>query len=316
MIPSIETVIKKLRTSAHEYAEIAMLCRTHGQPATPSTLGKEFANYVYRIEKQLRKLKNIEIYGKFNGAVGNFNAHSIAYPTINWIELSRQLIEEKLKFKYNPYTTQIESHDWNSEIFDTMVRINTILIDFARDIWGYVSFNYFKQLNVAGEIGSSTMPHKINPIDFENAEGQLGISNALFTHLSQKLPISRFQRDLTDSTVQRSMGTAFGHSLIAYTSLLRGINKLEVNEQVIYNDLNSNWEVLAEPIQTVMRKFSVKNAYERLKELTRGKRVDQQGMQEFVNSLTNEIPEEAKQQLLKLTPHTYIGYAAKLAKEI
>ena len=314
MIPLMNTLINKLQSMAHEYSDCAMLARTHGQPATPTTLGKEMSVFVYRLRHQLQLIQQCPILGKFNGATGNYNTHMIAYSNINWPELSKIFVTERLGLSFNPYTTQIESHDYNSQLFDTIQRFNTICIGLCRDIWGYISFNYFKQMKVDGEIGSSTMPHKINPIDFENSEGQLGLSNSLLSHISSKLIISRYQRDLTDSTVQRSMGQAYAHSLIAYNSLLRGLSKLQVNYDVISNDLNSNWEVLAEPIQTVMRKYSIDSPYEKLKELTQGKRVDQQMIQQFINKL--EIPDDAKQILMKLTPHTYIGYAAELAKAI
>lgn len=310
LLKNLEEIQKRILFLSTEYKNVAIMSRTHGQSATPTTMGKEFYNVYYRLNRQIEQLKKQEILGKFNGAVGNYNAHLIAYPNVDWEPVSRNLIENKLGLTFNPYTTQIEPHDYVAEYMDTIRRINTILIDFARDVWGYIAFNYFKQSVVAGEVGSSTMPHKVNPIDFENCEGNLGIANSLATHLAEKLPISRFQRDLTDSTVQRNIGIIAGYSLLSYKALLKGLNKLEINITAINNDLDNNWELLAEPIQTVMRKLGVENAYEQLKELTRGKKVDAVKVQEFVQHLN--IAEDEKAKLLKLTPHNYIGLANKL----
>jgi len=313
LLPMMDDIIETLSTQAQDYAEQPMLSRTHGQTASPTTVGKEFANVVYRLRKQRDQVAAIEIIGKANGAVGNYNAHISAYPEIDWPAFSQQFIES-IGLKINPFTIQIEPHDYMAEIFDALSRFNTILIDFSRDIWAYISNAYFKQKTVAGEIGSSTMPHKVNPIDFENAEGNLGIANALLNHLSLKLPISRWQRDLTDSTVLRNLGVGFAHSTIAYQSLLKGLNKLEINAEVIEADLNSSWEVLAEPIQTVMRRYAIENPYEKLKELTRGKTITQEGFQEFIKSL--DIPEEARKQLLELTPLNYIGNAVEQTRKL
>jgi adenylosuccinate lyase len=300
----------KIQELAYTYRDIAMMCRTHGQPATPSTMGKEFYNVVYRLQRQLTQLQQQEILGKINGAVGNYNAHLVSYPEIDWQHLACILVEKQLGLTFNPFTTQIEPHDYVAEIFDNLRRINTILIDFARDIWGYIALNYFKQKLIANEVGSSTMPHKVNPIDFENSEGNLGLANSLATHLAEKLPLSRWQRDLTDSTVQRNIGVAIGYSVLAYSSLLKGLDKLEINQIVINAELDNNWELLAEPIQTVMRKAGIANAYEKLKDLTRGKKVDKDKVKQFIQSL--ELSETEKQQLLKLTPHNYIGLASQL----
>jgi adenylosuccinate lyase len=290
-----------------------MLSRTHGQTASPSTMGKELANVVYRLKRQEQQLKNNEILGKINGAVGNFNAHLSAYPDVDWESFAKKFVES-LGLTYNPMTIQIEPHDYMAELYDALARINTILIDINRDIWGYISVGYFKQKLKAGEIGSSTMPHKVNPIDFENSEGNLGLANSILRHLAEKLPISRWQRDLTDSTVLRNMGVAFGYTLLGYDSCLRGLNKLEVNPQRLAEDLNNSWEVLAEPIQTVMRRYGIENPYEQLKELTRGKDgINQASLQTFIQTLA--IPAEAKQYLLNLTPATYIGKANELAKK-
>ncbi len=299
----LTAVIEQL---AIDNAEVSILCRTHGQPASPSTLGKEMANVAYRMQRQITQLSSVEILGKINGAVGNYNAHISAYPDINWESFAKSFVES-LGITFNPYTIQIEPHDYIAELFDVVIRCNTILIDFSRDIWSYISIGYFKQKTIAGEVGSSTMPHKVNPIDFENAEGNLGIASAIMTHLAQKLPISRWQRDLTDSTVLRNLGVGFAHVFIALDSLQRGISKLEVNEPLIAEDLDRNWEVLAEPIQTIMRRYGIEKPYEKLKELTRGQRVNQQIMQQFVKSL--DIPDQAKQQLMLLTPGSYIGNA-------
>ncbi len=313
LLDQYQAVLDLIEAMALDYAEVSILCRTHGQPASPSTLGKEMANVAYRIKRQIKQISRLDMLGKINGAVGNYNAHFSAYPDIDWQGFARSFVES-LGITFNPYTIQIEPHDYIAELFDASARLNTVLIDFARDIWSYISIGYFKQKTIAGEVGSSTMPHKVNPIDFENAEGNLGIANAIMTHLAQKLPISRWQRDLTDSTVLRNLGVGFGHVIIALDSMQRGINKLEVNEEVIAQDLNQNWEVLAEPIQTVMRRYGIEKPYEKLKQLTRGQRVNQQIMQEFVATL--EIPQDAKQRLMQMTPASYIGNAVKQAKAI
>ena len=313
LLPAMDEIIDTLSKQAQEYASQPMLSRTHGQTASPTTVGKELANVVYRLRKQREQVANIEIVGKANGAVGNYNAHITAYPEIDWPAFSQQFIES-IGLTINPFTIQIEPHDYMAEMFDAISRFNTILIDLSRDIWAYISNAYFKQKTVAGEIGSSTMPHKVNPIDFENAEGNLGIANALFNHLSLKLPISRWQRDLTDSTVLRNLGVGFAHSLISYQSLLKGLNKLEVNARAIEADLDSSWEVLAEPIQTVMRRYGIENPYEKLKELTRGKAITQQAFQEFIQTL--DIPEDARDKLLALTPMNYIGNAVEQTKNL
>jgi len=291
-----------------------MLSRTHGQPASPTTLGKELANVVYRLERQIAQIESIPLLGKINGAVGNYNAHQSAYPELDWEANAKQFIEQTLGLQFNPYTTQIEPHDYIAELFDAVARFNTILIDFDRDIWGYISLGYFKQKTVAGEIGSSTMPHKVNPIDFENSEGNLGIANAIMQHLAAKLPISRWQRDLTDSTVLRNLGVGFGHSLIAYQASLKGIGKLEINAARLAEDLNNAWEVLAEPIQTVMRRYGIEKPYEKLKDLTRGKEMNQETIQNFIDTL--DMPDTAKAELKALTPALYIGNAADQAKRI
>jgi len=313
LLPMLDKVVARLRDLAHEHAELPMMARTHGQPATPTTLGKEMANVVYRLERARTCIAGVKLRGKINGAVGNYNAHLAAYPDYDWESFARRFVE-RLGLEFNPYTIQIEPHDAMAELFDAFARANTILIDLDRDVWGYISLGFFKQKLKAGEIGSSTMPHKVNPIDFENSEGNLGLANALLRHLSEKLPISRWQRDLTDSTVLRNMGVAFGYTLLAYDSLLRGLNKLEANPDCLCTDLDANWELLAEPIQTVMRRYGVANPYEKLKELTRGNRISRQGMQDFVQSL--EIPQAARDELLKLTPWDYTGMAAELARRI
>ncbi len=305
--------LEELTTRAGEYAELPMLCRTHGQPATPSTLGKEFANVAYRLARQINQFSEIEILGKLNGATGNFNAHLAAYPDASWEQIASQTIQS-LGLTYNPYTTQIEPHDYVAELCHSLQRINTIGIDLARDMWSYISIGYFKQKVVEGEVGSSTMPHKVNPIDFENAEGNLGIANALLEHFAQKLPISRWQRDLSDSTVLRNLGTAFSHSLIGYRSMLRGLNKTQVDQSQLFADLDNNWEVLAEPIQTVMRRYHIAQPYEKLKKLTRGKQIDSAALKEFIDTL--ELPETARKQLLALTPKKYIGNAKEKAKKL
>jgi adenylosuccinate lyase len=313
ILPKMEAILTALTSLAEELAEVPMLSRTHGQPASPTTLGKEIANVVYRLHRQREQVAKIILMGKFSGAVGNYNAHLSAYPQLDWQDIAQQFIGQ-LGLEVNPYTTQIEPHDYIAELFDAIARFNTILMDFCRDTWSYISLGYFKQKTVAGEIGSSTMPHKVNPIDFENAEGNLGIANALFNHLAVKLPISRWQRDLSDSTVLRNLGVGVAHSLIAYDSCLKGIGKLEVNRSVIEADLNQIWEVLAEPIQTVMRRYGVPQAYEKLKDLTRGRGINQASLQAFIADLP--IPEEAKQQLLSLTPTTYTGNAEVQAKAL
>jgi adenylosuccinate lyase len=287
-----------------------MLSRTHGQTASPTTLGKEIANTLYRLRRQAVQMSGQECLGKINGAVGNFNAHISAYPEVDWPALTRTFVES-LGLGWNPYTTQIEPHDWMAEMFHSMIRYHTILIDLCRDIWAYISIGYFSQKTIEGEVGSSTMPHKVNPIDFENAEGNLGVANGLLDHLAQKLPVSRWQRDLTDSTVLRVIGTAYGHSLVAMASLLKGLSKLEVNEERLNDDLDASWEVLAEPIQTVMRRYGIENPYEQLKALTRGKHITAEGLKDFINSL--ELPEEARVELLALTPARYTGNAEQMA---
>lgn len=313
IIPHWKMVINAIVELANRYQNIPLLCRTHGQPATPSTMGKEMANVAYRLKRQFKQLQQIEVLGKINGAVGNYNAHLSAYPEIDWHKFSQEFVTS-LGVGWNPYTTQIEPHDYIAEYFDCIARFNTILIDFDRDLWGYIALNYFKQRTIAGEIGSSTMPHKVNPIDFENSEGNLGIANALMTHLSQKLPISRWQRDLTDSTVLRNLGVGIGYSLIAYTSTLKGISKLEVNEERLLEELDDNWEVLAEPIQTVMRRYGIEKPYEKLKELTRGKRVTKEIMQNFVETLP--LPQHEIDRLKQMTPANYIGYAVELVEKL
>jgi len=313
LLKQMDEVINNFRKLAHAHAAQAMLSRTHGQPATPSTMGKEMANVVYRLLRQREQIAAVQILGKINGAVGNYNAHLAAYPDIDWPLFAKNFVES-LGLTFNAYTIQIEPHDYVAELFDAIARFNTILIDTCRDIWGYISLGYFKQKTVAGEVGSSTMPHKVNPIDFENAEGNLGIANALFDHFAMKLPISRWQRDLTDSTVMRTLGVGFAHSSIAYQSALRGMNKLDINPTALQHDLDHNWEVLAEPIQTVMRRYGIEQPYEKLKELTRGKSVNQQAIQAFVSKLA--IPQDAKDRLMAMTPASYIGNATDQARNI
>lgn len=313
IVPYWNKLIDIITAQAKAYRDLPLLSRTHGQPATPSTIGKEFANVAYRLKRQLKQLQSIEILGKINGATGNYNAHMVAYPQINWHKFSEEFVTS-LGLQWNPYTTQIEPHDYIAEYFDCVARFNTIMIDFDRDVWGYIALNHFKQKTIAGEIGSSTMPHKVNPIDFENSEGNLGIANAIMSHLGSKLPISRWQRDLTDSTVLRNLGVGIGYAIIAYQSTLKGLNKLEVNQEYLLEELNRNWEVLAEPIQTVMRRYGIEKPYEKLKELTRGKRVDAQGMQQFIDSLA--LPEHEKARLKQLTPANYIGYALSFVDEL
>ena len=313
LLPMMDRTIERLRALAHRYADLAMLSRTHGQPASPTTLGKELANIVHRLRRQRDQLKAVQILGKMNGAVGNYNAHLAAYPDVDWQSLSKQLVES-LGLSWSPYTIQIEPHDWMAEYFDALARFNTVLLDASRDIWGYISIGYFKQKPVAGEVGSSTMPHKVNPIDFENAEGNLGVANALLRHFAEKLPLSRWQRDLTDSTVLRNVGVGVGHSALAYESFLKGLSKLEADADRMAADLDSNWEVLAEAVQTAMRRHGVDEPYEKLKALTRGRRIDAEAMRKFIKEL--EIPNDAKARLMAMTPGTYTGLAAKLAKEI
>ena len=314
LLPQLATVIAKLTELAHQHAELPMMSRTHGQPASPTTLGKEMANVVARLKRASERIAGVQILGKMNGAVGNYNAHLSAYPDIDWAAFSRKVIEGKLGLTFNPHTIQIEPHDYIAELFDAIARTNTILLDLNRDIWGYISIGYFKQRTKAGEIGSSTMPHKVNPIDFENSEGNLGMANAVLKHMSEKLPVSRWQRDLTDSTVLRNIGVGFGYSVLAYDSCLRGLNKLEVNPERLAADLNESWEVLAEPIQTVMRRYGIENPYEQLKELTRGKGITKEALREFIQGLT--IPTEEKKRLLDMTPASYIGLAAQLARDV
>lgn len=313
LLPYIDSVIEAITKLAHTYADVSLLAKTHGQPASPTTIGKEMANVVYRLRRQRDQIAKIEILAKINGAVGNYNAHLVAYPDINWYEFSKDFVTS-LGLSFNPYTTQIEPHDYIAELFAALERFNNIMIDFDRDIWGYISFGIFKQKTIAGEIGSSTMPHKVNPIDFENSEGNLGLANAIFSHLANKLPISRFQRDLTDSTVLRNLGVACGYSLLAWKSTMKGISKLEVNQIKTQQELDNNWEVLAEPYQTLMRRYGIDNPYEKLKELTRGHSVNKDTMLKFIDSL--ELPEEAKERLRALTPANYIGRAVDFAKEI
>ena len=313
LLPALDNICEILAQLARQYAAVPMLSRTHGQPASPTTLGKEMANAVFRLKRQLSQIAGVSLLGKANGAVGNYNAHLSAYPDLDWPGLARTFVES-LGLEWNPYTTQIEPHDYIAELFDAMARCNTVLIDLSRDIWGYISIGYFKQRTVAGEVGSSTMPHKVNPIDFENAEGNLGIANAILGHLARKLPISRWQRDLTDSTVLRNLGTGFGHVMIALDSLQRGLSKLEVNAEALSKDLDQNWEVLAEPIQTVMRRYGIEQPYETLKALTRGQRINAEIIREFVEKL--DLPEHIKQQLIEMTPDSYIGNADKQAADI
>jgi adenylosuccinate lyase len=307
ILPEIRNLIDAIKALAVEYRDIPLLSRTHGQPASPSTMGKEMANVAYRMERQFKQIENVEILAKINGAVGNYNAHLSAYPELDWHKFSEEFITESLGVTWNPYTTQIEPHDYIAELFDAIARFNTILIDFDRDVWGYIALGHFKQKTIAGEIGSSTMPHKVNPIDFENSEGNLGLANAVFGHLAQKLPISRWQRDLTDSTVLRNLGVGVGYAIIAYTSTLKGISKLEVNREALLAELDKNWEVLAEPVQTVMRRYGIEKPYEKLKELTRGKRVDGEAMRNFIDGL---------ERLKEMTPANYIGQAIELTDKL
>jgi adenylosuccinate lyase len=311
MRPALMDIIDAITALTVKYAEQAMLARTHGQTASPTTLGKEMGVFAHRLNRQLTQLDEIDFIGKANGAVGNFNAHLSAYPDVDWPAFSKSFVES-LGLQWNPHTTQIESHDYMAEYFQAMSRFNTILVDFCRDIWGYISLGYFKQKTIAGEIGSSTMPHKVNPIDFENAEGNLGLSNCLLNHLAEKLPVSRWQRDLTDSTTIRNNGTGIAYALLAYKSCLKGISKLETNPDVMANDLDNAWEVLAEPVQTIMRRYGIEKPYEKLKELTRGQSINAELLHKFIKTL--EIPEADKKRLMELTPADYIGNAAEQAK--
>ncbi|ABM02802.1 Adenylosuccinate lyase [Psychromonas ingrahamii 37] len=313
ILPYCNKIIAAIAAKAHEYKAMPMMSRTHGQPASPTTMGKEMANVVARLRRQVKQIEATEMLGKTNGAVGNYNAHLSAYPEVNWEEFAEQFVTS-LGVTFNPYTTQIEPHDYIAELFDAIARFNTILLDFDRDVWGYICLGHFKQKTIAGEIGSSTMPHKVNPIDFENSEGNLGLANALFDHLAAKLPVSRWQRDLTDSTVLRNLGVAIGYSVIAYEASLKGISKLEANEANMLKDLDSNWEVLAEPIQTVMRRYGIEKPYEKLKELTRGKRVDGPGMAQFIDTL--DLTDAVKAELKAMTPANYIGQAINLVDKL
>jgi adenylosuccinate lyase len=313
LLPQYHQIIGFLIKSAQEYADVAMLSKTHGQTASPTTMGKEFANTAARLQRQLEQLTQCQFLGKMNGAVGNFNAHYITYPNIDWSALTQHFVEN-LGLTWNPYTTQIEPHDFIAELAAVIMRFNTILIDFNRDIWAYISIGYFKQQAKEGEVGSSTMPHKINPIDFENSEGNLGLANAILQHLSNKLPISRWQRDLTDSTVLRNLGVGFGHCLIAYQATLKGLQKLAINYDRIHEELTQSWEVLAEAIQTVMRRYGIPEPYEKLKALTRGKQIDKDSLRQFIQNLN--LPPTVKNELLSLEPATYIGIANKLARMI
>ena len=313
LLPMMDELINAISTLARSYANQPMLARTHGQPASPTTLGKEMANVAYRLQRQRQQLNDVPLLGKMNGAVGNYNAHLSAYPELDWPSIAQKFVES-LGLQWNPYTTQIEPHDYIAEYMDALARFNTVLLDFDRDLWGYISVGYFKQKTIAGEVGSSTMPHKVNPIDFENSEGNLGLANALLHHFSSKLPISRWQRDLTDSTVLRNMGVAVGYCVIAYQSTLKGLRKLEVDTVRLNADLDNNWEVLAEPIQTVMRRYGVAKPYEKLKELTRGKRMDRASLHVFIDAL--DIPAPEKQRLKQLTPQSYTGNAGQQAADI
>jgi adenylosuccinate lyase len=314
LLPQLNKILSVLTDLAIEHAKVPLLSRTHGQPASPTTLGKEIANFAKRLERAIGAIAAVPLLGKMNGAVGNYNAHISAYPDFDWENFSKAVVEKRLGLTFNPYTIQIEPHDGMAQLFDAIARANTILLDMDRDFWAYISVGYFKQRTKAGEIGSSTMPHKVNPIDFENSEGNLGVANALLRHLAEKLPISRWQRDLTDSTVLRNLGPAFGHSVLAYDSALRGLSKLEVNHAAIAADLDSCWEVLAEPVQTVMRRYGIENPYEQLKELTRGKGINQIDLQNFIRGL--KIPENAKARLLEMTPSSYLGKAVELTERL
>jgi adenylosuccinate lyase len=312
MLPRLEEVVRSLKNLAHKHAALPMLSRTHGQPASPTTLGKEMGNFAHRLERAHGRIAAVRALGKINGAVGNYNAHTVAYPGVDWERFGRRFVE-KLGLEFNPYTTQIEPHDWVAELLDAYAAANAILLDLDRDLWGYISIGYFRQKPKAGEVGSSTMPHKVNPIDFENSEGNAGVANAILRHLSEKLPVSRWQRDLSDSTALRNLGPALGHTLLAYASCLRGLAKLEVDRSRLAEDLDANWEVLGEAVQQVMRRHGVPEAYEKLKALTRGKRLDRRQLAAFVQKLP--IPADAKKRLLALTPARYVGLAAKLAKD-
>jgi adenylosuccinate lyase len=314
LLPQLRKIHDALTELALANAAVPMLSRTHGQPASPTTLGKEIANIAKRLERAIAAIAAVPLLGKMNGAVGNYNAHLSAYPDFDWEKFAREVVEQRLGLQFNPYTIQIEPHDGMAELFDAIARANTILLDMDRDFWAYISLGYFKQRTKAGEIGSSTMPHKVNPIDFENSEGNLGVANALLRHLAEKLPLSRWQRDLTDSTVLRNLGPAFGHSVLAYDSAMRGIGKLEVNVAAIAADLDACWEVLAEPVQTVMRRYGIENPYEQLKELTRGKGINQADLQVFIRGLA--IPEDAKARLLEMTPSSYLGKAVELTQRL
>jgi adenylosuccinate lyase len=314
LLPQMDEVIAAVRHLAHQHAERAMLSRTHGQPASPTTLGKEMANVAHRLLRQREAVAGVALLGKMNGAVGNYNAHFSAYPDLDWPAIARGFVEEGLGLRWNPYTTQIEPHDYMAELFHALIRFNNVLIDLCRDLWGYISLGYFKQRTVAGEVGSSTMPHKVNPIDFENAEGNLGLANAILDHLSLKLPVSRWQRDLTDSTVLRNLGVGIGHTSVGLQSIVRGIGRLEADDRRLAEDLDDNWEVLAEAVQTVMRRHGVEQPYERLKELTRGQRVGREALARFVDAL--ELPQEAKDRLRALTPAAYTGNAREQAQDI
>jgi adenylosuccinate lyase len=314
LLPQLRKIHDALTELALTNASVPMLSRTHGQPASPTTLGKEIANIAKRLERAIAAIAAVPLLGKMNGAVGNYNAHLSAYPDFDWEKFAREVVEQRLGLQFNPYTIQIEPHDGMAELFDAIARANTILLDMDRDFWAYISLGYFKQRTKAGEIGSSTMPHKVNPIDFENSEGNLGVANALLRHLAEKLPLSRWQRDLTDSTVLRNLGPAFGHSVLAYDSAMRGIGKLEVNAAAIAADLDACWEVLAEPVQTVMRRYGIENPYEQLKELTRGKGINQADLQVFIRGLV--IPDDAKARLLEMTPSSYLGKAIELAQRL
>ncbi len=313
LLTEFDQVINAIVDLAHQYAEIPLMSRTHGQPASPSTMGKEMANTAARLKRQRQQLKEVEITAKINGAVGNYNAHISAYPELDWPQIAEDFVVS-LGLVWNPYTTQIEPHDCVAEYYDVLTRFNNILLDFDRDVWGYIALGHFKQKTIAGEIGSSTMPHKVNPIDFENSEGNLGIANAMFIHLGSKLQISRWQRDLSDSTALRALGSGVGHSLIAYASTLKGISKLDINETALRNELNQNWEVLAEPIQTIMRRYGIEKPYEKLKELTRGKRINEEDLHLFIDAL--ELPDTVKQQMREMTPENYIGNAIEQAKAL
>ncbi len=313
VLPYCNELITSLTKLAKDYKTIPMMARTHGQPASPTTMGKEMANVVVRLKQQVKHIENVEYLGKLNGAVGNYNAHLSAYPEVDWHAVSTEFVSS-LGLTHNAFTTQIEPHDYIAELYDAIARFNTVIIDFDRDVWGYIALGYFKQRTIAGEIGSSTMPHKVNPIDFENSEGNLGLANAIFSHLASKLPVSRWQRDLTDSTVLRNLGVGFGYAIIAYQATLKGISKLQVNEAALLQDLDNNWELLAEPIQTVMRRYGIEKPYEKLKDLTRGKKVNAQAMAEFIDSL--DLPSNAKESLKAMSPANYIGDAIRLVDQL